>query len=118
MSRVTDSQKVQKELELRIIKGFYRENSPMPSTKEVHDEFHIGATTVQAIYTEMKNEGTIFAKQGKGTWVSPYCTVKLRKKHVDQLRNEIYALKEYAEEIGLDFLEEVNLVLSSGAANS
>lgn len=112
MSRVTDSRRVQSELEMRIIKGIYRENSPMPSVNDVHEEFNISLSLVQIIYTNMKNEETIFAQQGKSTWVSPYCRGKLLKKHTDRLRSEIFALKEYADSLGLDFLAETELVLS------
>lgn len=110
-NRVSDREQIKNELEVRIIKGEFPENAPMLSVANMADEYQISNTTAMLIYNEMKAEDTLFAKQGTSTWVANNCKAILEKKHRDKFRTELFALKEYAEEIGLDFGAEVEKIM-------
>lgn len=110
-NRVSDREQIKNELEIRIIKGEFPENAPMLSVANMADEYQISNTTAMLIYNEMKSEGTLFAKQGTSTWVADNRKEALEKKHRERFRNQLYALKQYAEDLGLDFGSEVEKIM-------
>jgi GntR family transcriptional regulator len=46
-------------------------DAPLPSVRQLAEELHVNPNTVQQAYRELEREGTVYARQGQGTFVSP-----------------------------------------------
>jgi GntR family transcriptional regulator len=107
-NRMSDREKIKQELEVRIIKDEFKEGEPMLSVSNLSEEYEISSTTAMMIYNEMKMEGTLIAKQGTCTMVAPNCKAVLHEKHMNKFREILKTLYEYANDIGVDFQQEVD----------
>ena len=53
-----------------IISGKYPANTQLPTEYQLMDELNVGRATVRAALAQLENEGTIYKRQGVGTFVS------------------------------------------------
>ena len=58
-------------LRQRIAEGKLKSNHPIPSERSLCETYSISRITVRQSIAELINEGLLFKKQGKGTYVSP-----------------------------------------------
>jgi len=82
-----------------IISGKYPAHSQLPTEYQLMDELHVGRATVRAALTQLENEGTIYKRQGVGTFVSersrhyglePFLSFNFALRHVGiQNNNEV-----------------------------
>jgi len=54
-----------------ILSGELPEHLQLPSIREMAKEQRVSVVTVQRAYEDLEKEGTIYARQGKGYFVSP-----------------------------------------------
>jgi|YelNatPaOPRAMG01_1025707.scaffolds.fasta_scaffold00436_20 GntR family transcriptional regulator len=62
--------KIRESLREKILKGDYPPGSKIPSEQELMQEYHVSRITVIRAVNELVQEGLLFRKQGKGTFVS------------------------------------------------
>lgn len=101
-----------------IISGKYPAHTQLPTEYQLMDELNVGRATVRAALAQLENEGTIYKRQGVGTFVSerskhyglePFISLNFTLRHVGiKNNNEIVMQKrlKVAEEDGLDRWEE------------
>lgn len=63
-------EQVKVQLKLRIAAHIFRPDDPLPSIRELATELLINPNTVARAYREMEKEGFIYARKGRGCFVS------------------------------------------------
>jgi len=82
-----------------IVSGKYPPHSQLPTEYQLMEELNVGRATVRAALAQLENEGTIYKRQGVGTFVSergnhyglePFLSFNFALKHVGiQNNNDI-----------------------------
>ena len=97
-----------------IISGKYPAHAQLPTEYELMETLDVGRATVRAALAQLENEGTIYKRQGVGTFVSerskhyglePFLSLNFTLKHVGMKNNnEVLENSEYIvhEGDGLD----------------
>lgn len=98
-----------------IISGKYPAHSQLPTEYELMETLDVGRATVRAALAQLENEGTIYKRQGVGTFVSerskhyglePFISLSFMLKHVGmQNNNEVVENGDYVVSEG-DLLAE------------
>lgn len=79
-----------------IISGKYPAHSQLPTEYELMETLDVGRATVRAALAQLENEGTIYKRQGVGTFVSerskhyglePFLSLNFMLKHVGMKNN-------------------------------
>ena len=79
-----------------IISGKYPAHSQLPTEYELMETLDVGRATVRAALAQLENEGTIYKRQGVGTFVSerskhyglePFLSLNFTLKHVGMKNN-------------------------------
>ncbi len=88
-----------------IISGKYPAHSQLPTEYELMETLDVGRATVRAALAQLENEGTIYKRQGVGTFVSerskhyglePFLSLNFTLKHVGMKNNnEVLENSEY-----------------------
>lgn len=88
-----------------IISGKYPAHSQLPTEYELMETLDVGRATVRAALAQLENEGTIYKRQGVGTFVSerskhyglePFLSLNFTLKHVGMKNNnEVIENSEY-----------------------
>lgn len=96
-----------------IISGKYPAHSQLPTEYELMETLDVGRATVRAALAQLENEGTIYKRQGVGTFVSerskhyglePFLSLNFTLKHVGMKNNnEVIENGDYTVADG-DFL--------------
>ncbi len=95
-----------------IISGQYPAHSQLPTEYELMETLNVGRATVRAALAQLENEGTIYKRQGVGTFVSerskhyglePFLSLNFTLKHVGMKNNnEVLENTEYIVPEGSD----------------
>ncbi|WP_220449085.1 GntR family transcriptional regulator [Nonomuraea mesophila] len=59
------------ELRARIVAGVYKRGNPLPSERQLVDEFGVARATVRKALAKLIEEGTIYTVFGIGNFVGP-----------------------------------------------
>ena len=88
-----------------IISGKYPAHSQLPTEYELMETLDVGRATVRAALAQLENEGTIYKRQGVGTFVSerskhyglePFLSLNFMMKHVGMKNNnEVLESSDY-----------------------
>ncbi|MBQ9067269.1 MAG: GntR family transcriptional regulator [Clostridia bacterium] len=91
-----------------IISGKYPAHTQLPTEFELMDQLHVGRATVRTALSQLENEGTIYKRQGVGTFVSernrhyglePFISLSFMLKHLGiNNKNEILTEREITVE--------------------
>lgn len=86
-----------------IISGKYPAHSQLPTEYQLMDKLNVGRATVRAALSQLENEGTIYKRQGVGTFVSerskhyglePFISLNFTLRHVGIHNNNEVTLHE------------------------
>jgi len=72
-----------------IIRGVLREDSELPSIREMSRSLTVNPNTVQKAFKELEREGFIYTVKGKGTFVSSRQEAKADPKAVSKICADI-----------------------------
>jgi GntR family transcriptional regulator len=72
-----------------ILRGDLPEHAQLPSIRVLARQLRVGVVTVQRAYEDLEREKSIYARQGKGYFVSP---IDLESRHVEARRRVEKAL--------------------------
>ena len=64
-------QQIYQLLRNKILGGYWRPNEMLPSEAELTEQYQVSRATVRQALDELANDGLIYRKQGRGTFVSP-----------------------------------------------
>lgn len=64
-------QQIYQLLRTKILGGHWSSDDPLPSEAELMEQYQVSRATVRQAFDELANDGLIYRRQGKGTFVSP-----------------------------------------------
>lgn len=85
------------QLRWQITMGFLAPDEPLPSVRTLGAELGINPNTIQKAYRQMEQEGLIYSRPGRGSFVTPATGEQRRKQQDGQkalLEREIRKAKE------------------------
>ena len=88
------------QLRWQIAMGFLAPDEPLPSVRTLSAELGINPNTIQKAYREMEQEGLIYSRQGRGSFVTP-ATGEQRKKQQEEQKALLEKEIRKAREMGI-----------------
>ena len=85
------------QLRWQITMGFLEPDEPLPSVRNLSMELGINPNTIQKAYRQMEQEGLIYSRPGRGSFVTPATGEQRQKQRESQLsllQGEIRKAKE------------------------
>ncbi len=76
-------EQVVERIEDLIVKGVLKEDTQLPSVRQLAMEISINPNTIQRAYSEMERSGSIYSVKGKGSFIAH--TNKLMQSKKDQI---------------------------------
>lgn len=89
------------DIEMKIIKGVYEENSRFPSLQELTEIYGIGKSTAQKVSTALYEEKILEKQRGIGFFVKENTRKKLYEKHHINLEKKVQEVVDYAYKMGI-----------------
>lgn len=108
MGRSTKWLKIKRDLEVKIIKGYYKSATKLPSLSEMSELYACGESTAQKVMDCMCREGTLVKRRGIGYFLKPLSADKLVKQHVKTMEINLEQCIRDARSLGIskDLLEQ------------
>ena len=88
------------QLRWQIAMGFLAPDEPLPSVRTLSAELGINPNTIQKAYREMEQEGLIYSRQRRGSFVTP-ATGEQRKKQQEEQKALLEKEIRKAREMGI-----------------
>ena len=89
-----------RQLRWQIAMGFLAGDEPLPSVRQLSGELGINPNTIQKAYRLMEAEGLIYARPGRGNFVTPAVSEQRRKQQEAQMERAEQAIRS-AKEMGI-----------------
>lgn len=105
------------QIKSNIINGTLKEDSPLPSIRNLAKDLHISVITTKRAYEELEREGFIYTLQGKGSFVAKKNTELLKEENLKQIENHIEEIIKLSNSCNLkkeDIIEMFNLFYEEG----
>ena len=90
-------EQLREQLRWQITMGYLAPDEPLPSVRSLGTELGINPNTIQKAYREMEQEGLIYSRPGRGSFVTPAIGEQRRRQREAQLNlleTEIRKAKE------------------------
>ncbi|HHV35776.1 MAG TPA: GntR family transcriptional regulator [Syntrophomonadaceae bacterium] len=97
---------LKKQIKYAIASGKLPPNSQLPTVRQLAVDLKVNVNTISRVYSELKKEGVLITKQGKGTFVSKKKEIPLFDRNNERLDQLIDRLFIEAFELGYN-LEEL-----------
>ena len=100
-----------------VLSGELAPHSQLPSIRGLAKEKRVGIVTVQRAYEDLEREAMIYARHGKGYFVSPLTEESRQSQAIARVRRALTQPLQEALQMGLgeeDILDVVRSVLASG----
>ncbi len=100
------------QIKSNIINGTLKEDSPLPSIRNLAKDLHISVITTKRAYEELEKEGFIYTVQGKGSFVSKKNTDLLKEENLKQIESHIEEIIKLSSSCNLnkdDIIDMFNL---------
>ena len=78
-------EQLREQLRWQITMGFLAPDEPLPSVRTLSAELGINPNTIQKAYREMEQEGLIYSRPGRGSFVTPATGEQQRKQRESQM---------------------------------
>lgn len=91
-----------------ILSGALKEESKLPSVRQLAIELSINPNTVQRAYAQLEREGFIYTVKGRGNFVCENHTLLVEKR--TELEKKCRSLLKEAEEIGISRGEMIQIM--------
>jgi len=82
----------------------------LPSIREMAIALDISDITIRRAYSELENDGYIYARPGIGFFVADVSRKKLREQKLREIRNEVEGLISRAAKYGISSDEVIHLI--------
>lgn len=105
------------QIKSNIINGTLKEDSPLPSIRNLAKDLHISVITTKRAYEELEREGFIYTVQGKGSFVAKKNTELLKEENLKQIENHIEEIIKLSKSCNLkkeDIIDMFNLFYEEG----
>jgi GntR family transcriptional regulator len=101
-------QQIADEIRLLIVRGDLKENTTLPSVRQLANDLGVNLNTVAAAYRELQNDGLLTIKHGAGAIVTSDIS---DKKSDEELRKPLRSALAQLFLSGLNCAEVMNLVI-------
>ena len=98
-----------RQIRWQIAMGFLSPDEPLPSVRQLSSELGINPNTIQKAYRQMEQEGLIYSRPGRGSFVTAAIAEEQEKQRRERLRKLREDLRA-AQEIGVSEAELHGLV--------
>lgn len=78
-------EQLREQLRWQITMGYLAPDEPLPSVRALSGELGINPNTIQKAYREMEQEGLIYSRPGRGSFVTPATGEQQRKQREAQM---------------------------------
>ena len=78
-------EQLREQLRWQITMGFLAPDEPLPSVRALSAELGINPNTIQKAYREMEQEGLIYSRPGRGSFVTPATGEQRRRQQEGQM---------------------------------
>jgi GntR family transcriptional regulator len=95
-----------------ILSGELAPHTQLPSIRGLAKEQRVGIVTVQRAYEDLEREGMIYARQGKGYFVSAIPEASRQSQAVERVRRSLSRPLREARQMGLGE-EEIHRIVRS-----
>ena len=102
-------EQLREQLRWQITMGFLAPDEPLPSVRTLSAELGINPNTIQKAYREMEQEGLIYSRPGRGSFVTS-STGETRKKQWDGQMETLRQQIRQAREMGIEKEEIEKLI--------
>lgn len=75
-------EQIKQQLRESILSGKISEDSPLPSVREIVQSAGVSLATAQRALNELKTEGFVYVKPGRGTFAAPKRFISIEKIHI------------------------------------
>ena len=86
-----------RQLRWQVTMGFLSPNDPLPSVRQLSTELGINPNTIQKAYRMMEEQGLIYSRQGRGSFVTPQVSqqqARERKAQEERLREVLKTARD------------------------
>lgn len=101
-------EQVVEKFKLLILKGALPQDEKMPSVRSLAVELSINPNTIQRAYTQLEDQGYIYAVKGRGNFVSD--RTKLLADYKEEIRGQLKEVCKLAASVGMSKEEFVDLI--------
>lgn len=102
-------EQLREQLRWQITMGFLAPDEPLPSVRTLSAELGINPNTIQKAYREMEQEGLIYSRPGRGSFVTPK-TGEQRKRQQESQAELLGQEIRKARDMGISRAEVESLV--------
>ena len=78
-------EQLREQMRWQITMGFLAPDEPLPSVRALSAELGINPNTIQKAYREMEQEGLIYSRPGRGSFVTPATGEQRRRQQEGQM---------------------------------
>lgn len=94
-----------------ILSGKLYSGEPLPSIRHLAKELQVSIITTKRAYEELEREGFIQSAQGKGTFVAPATTQRLKEAAMSRMEQSLSQVIQMAHTIDLSWEEFQEMIL-------
>lgn len=89
------------QIKAEIINGSLKEDSPLPSIRNLAKDLHISVITTKRAYEELEKDGFIYTTPGKGSFVAAKNTELLREENLRKIETHLEEIMKLASSCNL-----------------
>ena len=99
------------QIKRQIIDGTLPQGAPLPSIRALAAQASVSIITTKRAYEELEREGFIQSAQGKGTFVAPATTQRLKEAAMSRMEQSLSQVIQMAHTIDLSWEEFQEMIL-------
>lgn len=99
-----------RQIKEQIIGGQLKEDSPLPSIRNLAKDLRISVITTKRAYDELEREGFIYTVAGKGCFVAPKNVELLRENNLRQIEEHLQSALQLAKSCKLTVTDLKNIL--------
>jgi len=103
-------EQIQNQIKEMILKGKLKSHEQLPSIRIMAKDLKVGIITVKRAYEELEKEGIVLNHQGLGCFVTEIDRVKIKKMHLDMLKERFIEIKEFTDIADISFEETLKVI--------
>ncbi len=106
-------EQIYSQIKAEIISGELKEDSPLPSIRNLAKDLRISVITTKRAYEELEKDGFIYTLPGKGSFVSSKNTELIREENLRQIEEHLDEIMKLAKSCNLqksDIISMLNIL--------
>jgi GntR family transcriptional regulator len=112
VSQIPIYEQIENQIREEILCGKLLPDTQLPSIRALARELKVGVITSKRAYDDLCEEGMLISRAGIGVFVAQIDREMVQNTHIKMLKEQLTDLKDYAESIGVEKEELINLLKS------